>query len=91
MNATPTSTSWRRRVTKSIDCRKKDTIVRIADWTRDKDEPAFDVEIYAGGVYDYDESQTFCTRSAKRTKREARALAVAFAAQQIAKLTRGPK
>ena len=31
---------WPRNKVKSIECRKRDLIVRITDWTKDKDEPA---------------------------------------------------
>jgi hypothetical protein len=62
---------------KSIECRKRDLIVRIADWSRiTSGTGGFDVEVYIGGVYDWNESQNFDTR------REA----AAFAASQIAKL-----
>lgn len=82
---TITATSWPRHTTKSVETRKKDLVVRITDWTRDKEEPAYDVEVYIRGVYDWNESKSFTTRSSKRTKREAKSLAVAFASQQIAK------
>jgi len=78
-------TSWPRHVTKSVETRKRDIVIRVADWTRDKHEPAYDVECYVKGVYDWDESRTFCTKSAKRTKGQARTLAVAFAQKQIEK------
>jgi len=76
---------WPRKRVKSIDCRARDLVIRIADWSKDKDEPAYDVEVYIGGVYDFDESKTF-------TKREfvscvyAKVRAKAFAQLQIAKL-----
>lgn len=82
-----TATSWPRNTVKSIDCRKKDSIIRIADWTRDKDEPAYDVECYVRGVYDWSLSKTFCT-NANRTKAQARTAAIAFAQEQIGKLVR---
>lgn len=69
-----------------VKCRAKDLVIRIADWTRDRSEPAFDVEIYIKGVYNFDESKTFSTKSSNHTKQQARTLAVVFASQQIAKL-----
>jgi hypothetical protein len=86
MNTKLTPTSWPRHLTKSVDTRKRDLVIRITDWTRDKDEPAYDVEIYDKGIYDWHQSKTFCTKSDNRSKPEARKLAVDFAQQQIAKL-----
>lgn len=76
---------WPRQAVTAIDCRKRDLIVRIADWTRDKDEPAYDVEIYIGGVYDWNESATF-TLYEHGTKTVARLKATLYAQSQIAKL-----
>lgn len=76
---------WPRCKTESIKCRKRDLVVRIADWSNDKDEPAFDVEVYIGGVYDFNESKTFA-KSMLGTMAKCQAEAKAFAAQQIAKL-----
>lgn len=81
-----TATSWPRHLTTSVQTRKRDVVIRVADWTRDRHEPAYDVECYVAGVYDWRKSKTFCTRSAKRTKKTARVLAVAFAQKQIARL-----
>lgn len=78
--------NWPRKSVKTIETRKRDLVIRIADWTKDRDEPAFDVEVYIGGIYDYNESKTFCTKNAGKTKAEARELAVNFAAEQIKKL-----
>lgn len=47
---------------KSVECRKRDLVIRISDWTRDREEPAFDVEVYVGGVYSFDESKVFSTQ-----------------------------
>lgn len=71
---------------KSVETRKRDLVIRISDWTRDKDEPAYDVEVYVGGVYDSTISETFCTRNAGRTKAQAKAEAIAFAQKQVAAL-----
>ena len=72
----PNKERWPRCKVNKIECRKRDLIVRIADWTRDKDEPAFDVEVYVGGIYDFNLSQV-C-----KTKTEA----IAFASKQIASI-----
>lgn len=76
---------------KTIDCRKHDLVIRIADWTRDIDEPAYDVEVYVGGVYDTNESETFSTRKlgvniGHASKAQAKAAAIDYAQEQIAKL-----
>lgn len=70
----------------TISVRKRDLVIRIADWTRDKHEPTYDVECYVHGAYGRTVSETFCTKSAGRSKRQARDMAVAFAQQQIARL-----
>ena len=72
----------------SVKCRKRDIVVRLADWTRDRDEPAYDVEVYIGWVYDWNESETFSTKNhtPPRNKAQARIAATAFASAQIAKL-----
>jgi hypothetical protein len=77
---------WPRKAEKSVECRKRDLVIRITDWTDDKDEPAYDVECYVGGVYDFNLSKTFCTRNAGKTNEHARLEAVAFASAQIAAL-----
>jgi hypothetical protein len=76
---------WPRKAVASVETRKRDLVIRIADWTRDKDEPSYDVEVYIGGVYDFNESEC-CTFHEHGTKDAARAAAVAFAQAQIAKL-----
>lgn len=73
---------------KSIECHKRDLVIRIADWTRQSPrtgEPAYDVEVYVGGVYDYELSDTFTLYTLK-TKAAAKQSAIAFAQEQIAKL-----
>lgn len=85
---------WPRKAVESVECRKRDLVIRIADWSRQKDEPAFDVECYVGGVYDCNLSKTFCMRGGMAeavgltsdTKQQAKAKAVAFAQAQIAAL-----
>jgi hypothetical protein len=81
----PTKTSWPRHIADSIKCRPRDLIIRISNWTRDKDEPAYDVEVYIKGIYDWNESKVFSTRNANRSKPKARKLAIQFAQQQIEK------
>ena len=84
---TPTNNlhHWPRNRVKTIEARKRDLIIRIADWTKDRTEPAYDVEVYIGGVYDWTESKTFTTINADppRTKQQARQQAIAFAKSQI--------
>lgn len=81
---------WPRQKVKQVECRPRDLVIRIADWiadwTADKSEPAYDVEVYVGGVYDFNLSQTFCTLNAGKTKKQACAEAVAFAGQRISEL-----
>ena len=81
----PNTVRWPRQAVKSVECRKRDLVIRITDWTRDKDEPAYDVEVYIGGVYDYNESRV-CSFHQHGTKAQAKVAAVAFARAQIAKL-----
>lgn len=75
---------WPRMATKSVETRKKDLVIRITDWMRDKDEPAYDVEVYIGGVYDWNESEVFALSSG-RTKEQCKADAIAFAHKQTLK------
>jgi hypothetical protein len=77
---------WPRHEVKTVECRKRDLVIRIADNCRDREEPAYDVEVYIGGVYDWNESKTFCTRNANQTKQQAKASAIALASTQISKL-----
>lgn len=76
---------WPRHEVATVECRKRDLVIRIADWTADRDEPAFDVECYIGGVYDWNESNGFALNSGL-SKAEAKQRAIKFAQQQIAKL-----
>jgi hypothetical protein len=78
-----TETSWPKHLVKSIECRKRDLVIRIADFTRDKEEPAYDVEVYINGVYDWNKSETICTKSSGRSKKQARILAIEFACLAI--------
>jgi len=91
----PNKHHWPRKAVRSIECRPRDLVVRITDWTRDRYEPGYDVEVYIGGVYDYNESKVFTLFSSDSkpgqniiglTKEQAKAAASNFASQQIAKL-----
>ena len=53
---------WPRKAQPTIECRKRDLVIRIADWRRCKDAPYFDVEMYIGGVYDFGESANLTTK-----------------------------
>lgn len=85
IQASANKEQWPRQAVKTVEARKRDLVVRITDWTRDKDEPGFDVECYIGGVYDWNESEAF-TFHEYHTKAASKAAAVAYAAKQIAKL-----
>lgn len=79
---------WPRHKTASVECRKRDLIIRISDWSRQSmrtGEPAYDVEVYIGGVYDWTLSKS-CTVREHGTKAKAKAAAVAFAQAKIATL-----
>jgi hypothetical protein len=76
---------WPRKATPSIECRKRDLVIRISDWSRDREEPAYDVEIYIGGVYDWNESKS-CTKHQRGTMKAAKQAAIAYAQTQIEKL-----
>jgi len=83
----PDRHSWPRNTVKSVECRKRDLVLRITDWLDDKDEPAYDVEVYIHGVYDWNESESFTTINAgpPRSPEDAKRLAIEFATRQIAK------
>lgn len=76
---------WPRIACKAIATRERDLVIRIADWTKDRDEPAYDVEVYVGGVYDFNLSHS-CTFHEYGSKIAARAAAVNFASNTISKL-----
>ena len=85
---TPNEHHWPRHKVESVDCRKRDLIIRIADWSHQSlrtGEPGFDVEVYIGGVYDWNESET-CTLHRYGTKAKAKTAAITFAQTQIANL-----
>jgi hypothetical protein len=89
MNATTiTKTSWPKHKTDSVECRKRDLVFRIADWSRQSirtGEPAYDVEIYHKGVYDWNQSVSFTLRE-HGTKEAAKAAAIAFTQKMVAEL-----
>lgn len=70
----------------SVLARQRDLVIRIADWTRDSNEPGFDVEVYVTGDYSYQESETFTTRSSWHTRKQAREQTVDFVCKQVRKL-----
>ena len=76
---------WPRTGVGSVKCRHRDLVVRIANWLDDKDEPAYDVEVYIGGVYDFNESKSF-TLWEHEYPTTAMHLAIGYAQSQIAKL-----
>jgi hypothetical protein len=79
---------WPRHAVQSVECRKRDLVIRIADRSRESirtGEPAFDVEVYIGGVYDWNASQSFTLHTYK-TKAIAKLEAIKFSTQQIGKL-----
>ena len=81
----PNEHHWPRNKVNKIECRKRDLVIRISDWLRDKDEPAYHVEVYIGGVYDWNESDMF-TISSGLTKLQAKVKAIRFSQSQISKL-----
>lgn len=74
-----------RKKVNSVECRKRDLVIRIADWMKDKEEPGFDVEVYVGGVYDWNESNGFCLSSGI-SKKQAKEMAISYAKEQIERL-----
>lgn len=76
---------WPRHAVKAVECRRRDLVLRVTDWTTDRDEPAYDVECYIGGVYDWNESKSF-TKHAHKSLAKCKKLAIEYAQQQIAKL-----
>lgn len=85
---------WPHTPVKSIECRKRDLVIRIADWTRNREEPAYDVEVYIGGVYNWNESKAFTVHPEYvgqgdtffASKANAKAAAIAYAQAQTDKL-----
>jgi hypothetical protein len=69
----------------SVKCRKRDLVIRIANWSRDWDEPGYDVEVYIGGIYSQYESSCF-TKWGCDTVAAAKKEAIKFAQEQIERL-----
>ncbi len=76
---------WPRKRQQNVECRRRDLVIRIADWMRNKEEPSYDVECYIGGVFDWNESKSF-TLSSGLTKDQVKRQAIEYAQEQIAKL-----
>ena len=76
---------WPRCAVRSVECRKRDLVVRVTDWMGDKDEPGYDVECYIGGVYDWEESESFTMHEFKNS-RACKSAAIEYARAQVAKL-----
>lgn len=88
ITATANEHQWPRHEVKSIECRKRDLVIRIADWSRQSAKaggPAYDVEVYIGGVYDWNESKTH-SKYEHGNITAAKKAAIEFAQTQIAKL-----
>jgi hypothetical protein len=77
---------WPRKAVASVEARKRDLVIRVSDWTRDRDEPAYDVEVFIGGVYDWNESECHTLYEYGGDASKAKAAAIAYAQSQIAKL-----
>lgn len=82
---TPNEHHWPRHAAPSVECRKRDLVLRITNWMSDKDEPGYDVECYIGGVYDWNESESFTIYMLK-TEHAAKQAAIEYAQAQVAKL-----
>jgi hypothetical protein len=76
---------WPRNKIEMLNCRKRDLVFRISDWSDDKDEPGYDIECYIGGVYDFNESAC-CTVHKYGTLADAKRAAIAFVKYQVEKL-----
>lgn len=68
-----------------LECRKRDFIIRIANWIKNKDEPGYDVEIYIGGIYQATMSKGFYLSSGF-TPKQAKNEAIKFSQKQIKEL-----
>jgi hypothetical protein len=85
INESTNTPKWPKQQIDRITCRKRDLIIRIANWMEDEDEPGYDVECYIGGVCDWNESKSL-TIFEYKTKAMAKKQAINFAQKQIAKL-----
>lgn len=84
----PNKHQWPRKKVNQIETRKRDLVIRITNWMKDKEEPGYDVECYIGGVYDWNESKAFTiwSKEGPRTEEQVKKMAIEFAKQQIEKL-----
>lgn len=84
---TPSSNAQRfpRCKVNEVECRERDLVIRISNWLDDRDEPGVDVECVIGGIYDWNESQSFTLESGL-SKLEAKIRAMVFAQEQIKNL-----
>lgn len=80
--------NWPRNATKSVETRKRDVVIRLADWTRNKEEPAYDVEVYEHGVYDWNLSKTFVATRTPGGKAGARKAAIEHATKRLQELVK---
>lgn len=76
---------WPKKKTQQVECRKRDLVIRISNWLEDEYEPAYDVELYIGGVYDFNESEVFALSSGL-TREAAKIKAIEYSKKQIEKL-----
>lgn len=82
---TPNEHHWPRCNAPTVECRKRDLVIRATNWMRDRNEPAYDVEVYIGGVYDWNESKSF-TMFEHQSQAACKAQAIEFASAKIAQL-----
>lgn len=80
-----TNKTWPKYKVNSVKPRKRDLVIRIANWLDDINEPSYDVEVYVKGVYDWNESRCF-TLFSGLSREQAKQEAIKFAQQKIANL-----
>lgn len=68
-----------------LECRKRDLVIRIADWSEDEHEPGYDVEVYLNGAYVRKHSKC-CTVHQYQSIEVAKERAFGFAAEKIKEL-----
>jgi hypothetical protein len=66
--------------------RKELITVKLVDFTKDKDEPAYDIELFVNGKFIFDKSAIFSTET--EDKKIAYNKAVDFAIEQLSKTKR---
>lgn len=67
----------------SVECRKRDLVIRMSDWSRDRDEPGYDVEVYLHGSYQPEISKSFLTKNAGKSNKETKQEAITYAQNVI--------